>query len=124
MSREPVSAINHVQVAAPPELEAAAVAFYRDVLGLRPIPKTEGADSPRGGWFSAGNIELHVGIQEKGFSPAAKAHVAFMVPDLEALKSRLEKAGRPIRPGGEMPAYRRFFSEDPCGNRLEFMQKK
>jgi catechol 2,3-dioxygenase-like lactoylglutathione lyase family enzyme len=116
-----IRAINHVQVAAPPELEERAVAFYRDVLGLEPIAK--GGDSEKGAWFTAVNVEFHVGIQEKGFAPAKKAHVAFVVDSLAKWRKKLQKAGMPIKAGSAMPGWNRFFAEDPCGNRLEFMEE-
>jgi len=116
-----IRAINHVQVAAPPELEEQAVAFYRDVLGLEPIAK--GGDSEKGAWFTAVNVELHVGIQEKGFAPAKKAHVAFVVDSLAKWRTKLKKAGAAMKEGSDMPGWRRFFAEDPCGNRLEFMEE-
>ena len=116
-----IRAINHVQVAAPPELEEKAVAFYRDVLGLEPMAK--GGDSEKGAWFTAVNVEFHVGIQEQGFAPAKKAHVAFVVDSLEKWRQQLKKAGAPVKEGSDMPGWKRFFAEDPCGNRLEFMQE-
>ena len=116
-----IKAINHVQVAAPPELEEQAIAFYRDVLGLEPI--TKGGDSDKGAWFTSTNLEFHVGIQEKGFTPAKKAHVAFVVASLEEWRKKMKKAGAPLKEGSDMPGWKRFFTEDPCGNRLEFMQE-
>lgn len=116
-----IRAINHVQIAAPPEREERVVAFYRDVLGLEPLAK--GGDSEKGAWFTAVNVELHIGIQETGFAPAKKAHVAFVVDSLAKWRKKLQKAGMPIKAGSAMRGWKRFFAEDPCGNRLEFMQE-
>jgi hypothetical protein len=45
------------------------------------------------------------------------------VDDLEALADRLEAANLPVTAGSEMPGFRRVFSEDPAGNRIEFLQR-
>ncbi len=44
-----------------------------------------------------------------------------LVDDLDALAARLADAGAPVRWDGEFPGHRRFYSEDPHGNRLEFL---
>ncbi|MBK9973610.1 MAG: VOC family protein [Planctomycetes bacterium] len=117
-----IQAIDHVQVAVPPALEQAAVRFYGGLLGLVRLEKPAGTDDARGAWFQAGNIQLHVGIQTQGFVAATKAHVAFVVADLDRVKTLLKGDGRPVKDGGGIAGFRRIFSEDPAGNRLEFLQ--
>ena len=114
--------IDHVQIAVPPELEQAALAFYEGTLGLKRLPKPEGTGDTRGAWLSAGNIQVHIGIQPIGFQPATKAHVGFLVDDLSATEATLKAAGVATRPGSDLPGFKRLFADDPAGNRLEFMQ--
>lgn len=110
-----ISGIDHVQVAAPPGSEGAARGFYRDLLGLREIPKPP-AQAARGGvWFDAGAQELHVGIEDP-FVPARKAHPALAATDLAALTDRLAAAGHAITRDGP-----RCYVDDPFGNRLELV---
>ena len=115
--------IDHIQIAVPPEKENAAIAFYGGTLGLKRLPKPEGTGDVRGAWFIAGNLQLHVGIQEGEFRPATKAHPGLVVEDLEAAIATLEKADVKSKLGNDIHGFKRFFAEDPAGNRLEFLQK-
>jgi catechol 2,3-dioxygenase-like lactoylglutathione lyase family enzyme len=116
-----IIAIDHVQVAAPPECEAAARAFYGGVLGLPELPKPEPLASRGGCWFRAGALELHVGVEDP-FAPARKAHPGFVVDDLEALRARFAAEGIAVRDDTDLPGAVRFYADDPFGNRLEFRQ--
>jgi len=42
-------------------------------------------------------------------------------PALDALAARLAGAGAPVRWDEELAGVRRFFTEDPWGNRLELL---
>ncbi|MCL4730084.1 MAG: glyoxalase, partial [Planctomycetes bacterium] len=95
-----IRGVDHVQVAVPPALENAALRFYGGLLGLPRLPKPEGTEDARGAWFAAGNVQLHVGIQLQGFAAATKAHVGFVVEDLERMKALLKGDGRPVKDGG------------------------
>ncbi|MEZ5991179.1 MAG: VOC family protein [Planctomycetota bacterium] len=118
-----IVSIDHVQIAVPPELEQAALVFYGETLGLTRISKPEGTGDPRGAWFDAGNIQLHVGIQPDSFQPATKAHPGLVVEELAGAKAALEAAGVATNPGNDIPGFKRFFATDPAGNRLEFLQR-
>ena len=110
--------VDHVQVAAPPGSEAAARAFYGELLGLPEVEKPERLWARGGVWFRAGDEELHVGI-EQDFTPAWKAHPALAVArasELRALAHRLDGAGHKVRWDGP-----RFYVADPFGNRLELL---
>ena len=66
--------------------------FYGAILGLTQVPKPPDL-APRGGvWFRDEGLEVHLGIEEL-FTPAAKAHPAFLVVDLETLRERIQAAG-------------------------------
>lgn len=122
MSDPMILAIDHVQLAMPPQQEDRAREYYRDLLGLQEVPKPE-ALAPRGGcWFQSGRVAVHLGVQED-FVPAKKAHPAFIVSDLDALKERLESAGYEVIVDTSVPGVKRFHTADPFGNRLEFIQE-
>ncbi|CDN43247.1 hypothetical protein BN871_CR_00050 [Paenibacillus sp. P22] len=77
-----------------------------------------------GVWFQCGTHQVHIGVQ-KDFVPAAKAHPAFGVSGLDALRLRLEESGISVQED-EMRAEEgigRFYCSDPFGNRLEFMER-
>lgn len=67
-------------------------------------------------------MNVHLGVQTD-FRPAEKAHIAFTVKDLDELAGRLAAAGYPVNWDEAVPEVRRFFSSDPFGNRLEFIQE-
>ena len=71
-----------------------------------------------------GAQELHIGV-EREFTPARKAHRALMVEqaELDALAERLMVAGAPVRWDDRLPSARRFYTEDPWGNRLEVLTR-
>ena len=114
-------AYDHVQLAIPEGGEDSARAFFVDLIGMREVPKPDTL-SPQGCWFAAGDVALHLGIAPD-FTRATKAHPAFLTSDLDALRARLEQAGVACRDDKPVAGYRRFFTADPFGNRLEFMQK-
>jgi len=113
-----LSGLHHVQVAAPPGCEDAARRFFGDLLGLEELPKPESLAGRGGVWFRVGAQELHVGV-EADFSPARKAHPAFAVADVEALRARLEMAGVATEDAPAIPGLSRFYVADPWGNRVE-----
>ena len=114
--------LHHVQLAMPAGGEAEARAFYGELLGLPEVPKPPHLAARGGCWFAVGDRELHLGVEED-FRPARKAHPAVLVGDLEALEAKLVAAAVAVREDDEPPAgYRRFYAEDPFGNRLEFLQ--
>jgi catechol 2,3-dioxygenase-like lactoylglutathione lyase family enzyme len=114
--------LDHVQIAAPPGSEREARRFYGDLLGLEELEKPEPLAARGGAWFSLGSGQLHVGIEDP-FTAARKAHPALrVVPGrLEAVAERLAAAGAPVRWDEALPAIRRFYTEDPWGNRLELL---
>jgi catechol 2,3-dioxygenase-like lactoylglutathione lyase family enzyme len=117
-----VLALDHVQLAAPAGCEAEARRYFGDLLGLVEVEKPEPL-RPRGGvWFRVGSQQLHIGVDER-FAPATKAHSALRVEpgDLDALARRLSAAGAKVEWDDALPGERRFYSEDPWGNRIELL---
>jgi catechol 2,3-dioxygenase-like lactoylglutathione lyase family enzyme len=110
----------HVQIAITPGGEDAARRFYGELLGMPEVPKP-GALAGRGGvWFACGAQQLHCGVEE--VAAPSRRHPALETDDLDAVRARLETAGFPIRTDADLPGYRRFYTEDPFGNRLECLQ--
>ncbi|HTW24315.1 MAG TPA: VOC family protein [Candidatus Baltobacteraceae bacterium] len=115
-----VTRIDHIQIAAPAGCEDVAREFYGGILGMTEIEKPE-ALRPRGGcWFQCGDRQLHIGV-EANFRPAKKAHPAFAVADFDALRETLAARG-PVLNDESIPGTRRFYADDPWGNRLEFVE--
>jgi catechol 2,3-dioxygenase-like lactoylglutathione lyase family enzyme len=115
-----VEAVDHVQLALPPGGEDAARAFYAGVLGMTEKPKPTALAGRGGCWFVAGGVELHLGVEEN-FAPARKAHPGLRVTGLDTLAARLTARSAPVTWDHGVPGRRRFHSEDPFGNRLEFL---
>ncbi|MDR3079371.1 MAG: glyoxalase [Streptomyces sp.] len=116
-----LSAVDHVQLAAPPGSEDLLRTYYADVLGMTEIPKPPVLAARGGCWFQAGTVQLHLGI-EQDFRPAKKAHPGLRVTDIEAYATRLTARGAPVTWDDNLPGHRRFYSQDPVGNRLEFLE--
>ncbi|MFI8948339.1 glyoxalase [Streptomyces sp. NPDC053750] len=114
-------AVDHVQLAAPPGSEGALRAYYVDVLGMTEIPKPPALAARGGCWFQAGTVQLHLGI-EGDFRPAKKAHPGLRTTGIEAYAARLAARGAPVTWDDALPGHKRFYSEDPVGNRLEFLE--
>jgi catechol 2,3-dioxygenase-like lactoylglutathione lyase family enzyme len=117
-----VLSLDHVQLAAPAGCEAEARRYFGDLLGLIEVEKPEPLRSRGGVWFRVGSQQLHVGVED-GFTPALKGHPALRVApgDLDALAERLSAAGAKVEWDDALPGERRFYSEDPWGNRIELL---
>ncbi|NBI29252.1 VOC family protein [Chengkuizengella marina] len=114
--------IDHVQLAAPKDSEDQARQFYGNVLGMKEKPKPEKLKIRGGVWFQCGIHQVHIGIQEN-FQPAKKAHPAIEVKHVIELGEHLKKHGLEVKEDYEIEGVKRFFINDPFGNRLEFLEK-
>lgn len=118
-----LTTIHHVQLAIPPGGEDAARAFWVGLLGLTELPKPAALAARGGCWFragGAGGLEIHAGVEEP-FAPARKAHPGIAVVEIDALAARLAESGVQVRWSEEIPGTKRFHTDDPFGNRLEFL---
>ncbi|MGW1254793.1 glyoxalase [Streptomyces sp. NPDC002513] len=115
-----LTAVDHVQLAAPPGSEDLLRGYYADALGMTEIPKPPVLAARGGCWFQAGAVQLHLGIEED-FRPARKAHPGLRVAGI-AYAARLAARGAAVTWDDNLPGHRRFCSEDPVGNRLEFLE--
>ena len=116
-----VLSIDHIQIAAPEGCEPAAREFYGELLGLPEIEKPSPLRERGGCWFQCGSQQLHVGV-ENPFQPAKKAHPAFAVSNLDALRSLLHSRSIETIDDTTLRGTRRFYASDPWGNRLEFLE--
>ena len=98
-----------------------AVAFYEGLLGVPRIEKPHHLRSRGGCWFERGDVRIHLGVEQE-FRPARKAHPAFIVSDLAALRRRLEEAGHPPHEDAQLPGFDRCYVDDPFGNRIELLE--
>jgi catechol 2,3-dioxygenase-like lactoylglutathione lyase family enzyme len=116
-----ILAIDHVQLAMPEGREAEARRFYCELLGIPEAPKPPHLARRGGCWFERGPLKVHLGV-EKSFQPAKKAHPAFIVEGLAALKQKLSSAGFAPREDEPLEGYDRCYVDDPFGNRIELME--
>lgn len=110
-----------MQLACPPGAEEEARQFFVGVLGMEEMAKPEPLRDRGGCWFRSGQLHLHIGVEQE-FQPQRKAHPAFLTDELDELASRLQAAGSPVKWDEALPERRRFYTADPFGNRIEFMQ--
>ncbi|MDQ3166487.1 MAG: glyoxalase [Actinomycetota bacterium] len=109
-----------MQVSCPAGGEDAARAFYGGVLGLPEVAKPPALAARGGVWFCHEEVEVHVGVEEP-FRPAGKAHPAFSVDDVDAVAAAATAAGFPVAWDDDFPGYRRFYTADGNGNRVEVL---
>ena len=117
-----LAGLDHVQLAMPVGGEEEARRFYGGVLGLAEVAKPAPLAARGGCWFAADGVDIHLGVAPD-FRPSRKAHVAILVPDLDAARAELTKAGVPIAEDDVDIGVSRFYAEDPFGNRLEFVDE-
>jgi catechol 2,3-dioxygenase-like lactoylglutathione lyase family enzyme len=113
--------LDHVQLAISRDSEALCRAFYCDLLGWRELEKPPALAARGGLWLDIGDGQVHLGVEDD-FRPARKAHPALIVDDLDALAETLRAAGVTVSFDDAIPGVRRFYANDPVGNRLEFVE--
>ena len=118
----PVLHIDHVQIAIPIASEERARAFYSGILGFTEIAKPPQMAERKSIWFVAGAVNLHLGI-EPDFTPAKRAHPAFVVEGLDKILAACDRAGISSKPDTSFNGFRRVHVVDPFGNRLELMER-
>ncbi len=115
--------IDHIQTAAPVGCEDVARQFYGGTLRLDEIEKPEQLRLQGGCWFRCGRHQVHIGV-EPDFRPARKAHPAFAVVHFEALRTSLLAKGFEVKDDNNLSGIRRFYTSDPWGNRIEFVEQQ
>jgi len=114
----PVRRIDHISMAMPAGREEEARAFYHGILGLNEQVKPCAVGRTR--WLLVGkcDVEVHLGV-EKNFTPARKAHPAFIVDDLVGMVKKAEPAGLQTTADEPIEGCDRRHVEDPFGNGAE-----
>jgi catechol 2,3-dioxygenase-like lactoylglutathione lyase family enzyme len=115
--------MDHVQTGMPVGGEAEARAFYAGLLGLVEVQKPAALSGRGGCWFSGRELSLHIGV-ETPFVPAGRAHVAFVVHDLDVAREVLSAAGVRQVEDDSGVGYRRSYAFDPFGNRIELVDSR
>jgi glyoxylase I family protein len=124
MAAVALTGLNHVSFPVR-DLER-AVRFYRDVLGLAPIPRP---DLPfPGAWLGGDGIQVHLIVPPEGaplgspppsLNPLA-GHVAFAIADYDAVVAGLRAAGvETLEAGRELG---QLWVRDPDGHLIELIR--
>jgi catechol 2,3-dioxygenase-like lactoylglutathione lyase family enzyme len=110
-----------VQLAMPEGEEDKARSFYAGLLLMTEVAKPPELAKRGGCWFESGPVRIHLGV-DMPFRPALKAHPALEVTGLDDWAARLKTGGAPVSPDADLPGYRRFYTADPFGNRIEMLE--
>jgi catechol 2,3-dioxygenase-like lactoylglutathione lyase family enzyme len=115
--------LDHVQFAMPRGEEALARLFYGGVIGLQEVRKPRELARRGGLWFVGPGIAVHLGVEDP-FRPARKAHLAFVVADLERARRRLAANELVVEDDDSGLPVRRCYVADPFGNRIELVDAR
>ncbi|HYI15341.1 MAG TPA: VOC family protein [Thermomicrobiales bacterium] len=117
-----ICGIHHAQITIPRGREDDARAFYVDLLGLIEIPKPDVLQGRGGIWLRIDSQRVHAGVEDGVDRTLTKAHLAYVVDDLVAIRDRLTAAGYAIDADVPLPGMTRCELRDPFGNRVELIQ--
>ena len=117
--------LHHVQISVPPPMEKAAIAFYRDAMGLPVVEKPADMRDRGDTWFDLGHgQQLHLTAEADVNRRATKVHLAYAVDDLTHWRQRMvDHEVTPVEAAVAIPGHDRFEARDPFGNRIEFIQR-
>src|SRR4051812_38852399 len=113
--------IHHAQISIPVGHEAQAREFYCGLLGLKEIEKPAPLRDRGGFWLGLGELQIHFGAEDGVEREKTKAHLAYLVSDLEGWRKKLAEARIVIKESIPIAGYARFEFRDPFGNRVEFL---
>lgn len=117
-----INGLHHAQISIPKGAEEAGKAFYCGVLGLLEIEKPTALQQRGGFWLQVGDRQVHVGTEDGVDHHATKAHLAYVVDNIDDWRATLEKHGIKIIEAVPIPGHKRFEFRDPFGNRVELTQ--
>jgi len=115
--------VHHAQITIPKDTEDLAREFYCELLGLREIHKPQALQGRGGFWLESDGFQVHIGTEDDFDRTKTKAHIAYLVEDLENWREQLQGQNIKIIEGIPIPNFRRFEFRDPFGNRVEFLEK-
>jgi catechol 2,3-dioxygenase-like lactoylglutathione lyase family enzyme len=128
MEREPAhtgywQGVHHIALTIPAGAQDQVRAFYGGVLGMTEVDDGGLADSRDGCHFRSGDLEFDFDVDLDAYAPCPRqAHPGSLVADIDALAGRLAEQGVAVQWDDRFLGYRRFYTHDPLGNRLEFLQ--
>ncbi len=111
--------LQHVSIPRPPGSDAAARAFYGDLLGLEEVSPPKSLAALDLIWYRLGDNELHLFAEESMGQDHSGRHLCMAVDDVESLRERLETAGVTVVGTIAIPGRPRYFVRDPFGNLIE-----
>ena len=114
--------IDHVQIAIPKGGEEQGRAFFGGLLKLEELPKSSDMAARGGCRFATADFQIHLGV-DPDYKAAKKAHIALNTGQLDELRICLETAGYTTEEDSDVERRKRFFTHDPFGNRIEFMDR-
>jgi extradiol dioxygenase family protein len=114
--------LDHILLAMPAGEEQKARHFFTEILGMEEEAKPAPLNTRGGSWFKKDEVKIHVGGEEN-FRPQKKAHPALVVSNLDELAAKLVENNYPVKWDDALPECKRFFTEDPFGNRIEFIEE-
>ncbi|MBE2239839.1 MAG: VOC family protein [Caldilineaceae bacterium] len=117
--------LQHVAIARPPGTDAAARAFYGELLGLTEIAPPPSLQTLGVLWYQIGaSSELHIFVEEPLGQDRSGRHFCLAVEDVEALRLHLMEAGISVVGDVPIPGRPRYFVRDPFGNLIELTTVK
>jgi len=94
--------------------------FYRDILGLKEIPKPK-TFTFSVLWFDLGTQQLHLLLRSQPDTVSPR-HFAVRVRDAQVARAYFQRHGIAIEEAAPIPHCDRFFVADPDLNRVEVIQ--
>ncbi|HEY3780663.1 MAG TPA: VOC family protein [Fimbriimonadaceae bacterium] len=119
-----IDGIDHVAITMPVGSEPAALTYFRDLLELPELEKPDSLKHKGGVWFALpAGVQLHLQA-EAAHLGAKRAHPALATSNIEEIESRLRSGGYSTEWDTALAPRKRFYTQDPFGNRLEFIEKQ
>ena len=118
----PLSGLHHISLQTSHLAES--IAFYRDLLGFAEIPRVKFDFG--GAWLYNYGLQIHLIEDPNWQAPSEKIqsrnnHIAFEVPDIEAVEQQLKAAGLTLKIGAQATSgVKQIFCHDPDGHIIEF----
>jgi glyoxylase I family protein len=113
-----VAKIDHVSIVITDEERGRR--FYRDIVGLREIPKPKTFDFVVV-WFDLGDQHLHLMLKDRSDKNSPR-HFALRVSDAAAARAYFRGLDMEVQETTLIHGADRFFIHDPDGNRIEIIE--
>jgi len=113
----------------------ACIKFYRDVLGLKMLPRPKALDDMGvpGAWMGdeANTVQFHLIAKDDEYCPGPEArttpagrHTAWMVKSLDAFRARMRGLGVHFDETTGLIGGAQLFLKDPAGHTWEFQEPR